>query len=377
MIKNFERIRNWTLLVSTSLLCLVLLELLSGVLYARFGGAGKDMVEAVLSSEHGGSSIQIHSSGGHVSHPYLLYVNTPNYFAYGLRQHNSMGYRGAEIDPAKGRIRVLVLGGSTTYSWSVHDPNRTWVAQFEALFPKQSVQVINAGVAYATSAEILARYMFRDRYLKPDVVIFHEGGNDVIPLWYPNYNPEYSHFRGPGFRPVVGPLERMLLRFNLFRYLYARNWTRTLGDLTHLVHPYNFDKIKDEDAERGSSSGSVEGFERNLDLLIRNIKADGALPIIFGFLQAQEAFLSKNRPELVGKEKALVIGLARNYEVMRRIAKKYNVPFVDPQQEKFPPSVFVDNCHLNEEGEGIKAGILFDAVSEEILMHAKIPGAAN
>ena len=67
----------------------------------------------------------------------------------------------------------------------------------------------------------------------------------------------------------------------------------------------------------------MEGFERNLDLLIRNIKADGALPIIFGFLQAQEAFLSKNRPELVGKEKALVIGLARNYEVMGWIAKKY------------------------------------------------------
>ena len=53
--------------------------------------------------------------------------------------------------------------------------------------------MVNAGLPYATSAELLAGYMFRHRYLDPDLVIIHErGGNDTSPLMYEDYNPEYT-----------------------------------------------------------------------------------------------------------------------------------------------------------------------------------------
>src|SRR5262249_24595719 len=142
----------------------------------------------------------------------------------------------------------------------------------------------------------------------------------------------------------------------VFKYLYARNWTT--APIVYSMHPYGYEQIDNATALERSTNGSVLGFERNLDLLIRSIKSDGALPIIFGFLQTREEFLSKNRPDFIGKERALVVGLARTYQVMRDIAVRHSIKFVDPQQWRFPPSVFVDNCHLNEDGELIKAQVL-------------------
>src|SRR5690606_14357674 len=76
-------------------------------------------------------------------------------------------------------------------------PADTWVARLEAKLQAQtgrSVQVINAGLNYGTSVEALAGYVFRHRFLKPDLVIYHGGGNDVMPLFFDGYNPEYTHF---------------------------------------------------------------------------------------------------------------------------------------------------------------------------------------
>jgi hypothetical protein len=132
------------------------------------------------------------------------------------------------------------------------------------------------------------------------------------------------------------------------------------------MHPYPLEEISGDDALYQSKFGRLDGFQRNLEMLIKTVKADGALPIIFGFLQNREDRLSKNSPHL-GKEKALVIGLQRTYAIMKDLANKYDVQFVDPRQELFPDEVFLDNCHLNEEGELIKARVLFEAVGSQIL----------
>jgi lysophospholipase L1-like esterase len=339
------------------------INLLSIYFYGRLLGGAKNAKIVIEQLLHPSSSLQV-SDEFEISHPYLLYQPKPNLVAYGFLQTNSQGYRGPEIKEKASRLRILVLGGSTTWSPGVKDPNKTWVAQFEKLFPKNSIEVINAGLGYATSAELLARYMFKDRYLKPDVVIFHEGVNDIFPMWYPNYNPEYTHFRASGARPFIGPIEHLLLKMPLFKYLYARDWAS--ARIVYTEDPYGWRQIDNDVALARSTNGSLEGFERNLDLLIRTIKSDGAVPIIFGFLSNREESLSTNWPELVGKERALVVGLARTDQVMRDIAGRYSIKFVDPQQWRFPPSVFIDFCHLNEDGEQIKAQVLFEAVGADI-----------
>src|SRR5215472_3872417 len=164
-----------------------------------------------------------------IPHPYLLYVNRPNFKAKGFTQTDDRGYRNVPQPkrPAQDHPkRILVLGGSTTFSYPyVPNPGDAWPAQLQKLLGPH-FEVINAGLSSATTAELLADYMFRHRYLKPDVVIIHEGGNDVVPMLFGNYDPEYTHLRSPGTRPVAGPFDRAMLRWGGWpaRMLYADNW---------------------------------------------------------------------------------------------------------------------------------------------------------
>ncbi len=329
-------------------------NLVAHLLYGHLHGGGKDVVELILADRS--KPISHARRGPFTSHPYMLVVGTPHYAAHGFVQHNSKGYRGPEIgEKIAGRVRIVALGGSATYSISVRNPADTWPALLERLL---GVEVVNAGVPYATSAEMLARYMFRDRYLSPEVVIIHAGANDIIPLWYPNYDPEYSHFRAAGARPVVGRLEHALLTMPVFRYLYARNWMHASESMAYTWHPYGWDRVPHADALRGSTEGSLEGFTRNLDLLVRTIKADGAAVVLFPEPQAREPLLARNRRDVVGKERALVVGMQRTHAVMRSVAERHKVALIEHRQDQFPDEVFTDNMHMNERGEQIKAEIV-------------------
>ena len=138
-------------------------------------------------------------------HPYLTFENTPDYVHKKIKQTNGMGYRSQKetrIEKGDLKIRILALGGSTTYGQGVDHPDEAWPAQLEVLLnnalgleSKYTVEVINGGLSWATSAELLNHYLYRDRYLSPDMVIVHSGGNDGGPLKHDGYTPEYTHWR--------------------------------------------------------------------------------------------------------------------------------------------------------------------------------------
>jgi hypothetical protein len=163
-----------------------------------------------------------------ISHPYVLYANAPGFHDAGFRQINALGYRGPDVTIEKppGLVRILALGGSTTLSYPfVKDPARTWVATLEDRLNQAAgarrFQVINAGLPYATSAELLAGYVFRHRFLQPDLVVIHEGGNDAVALMYPGYHPEYTHLRAAANTARPRPGERLLLRLRAVRLAYV------------------------------------------------------------------------------------------------------------------------------------------------------------
>jgi len=301
-----------------------------------------------------------------ISHPYLLYQSTPNWSNGKEKIINSLGYRNNEfcIEKKPNEIRILALGGSTTYCYPyVKNNNDIWTSILETKLSahyKKNIQVINAGLPCATSAELLAGYIFRHRFLKPDIIIIHAGGNDVGPLLFDGYNPEYTHFRSSaGHSRRFG--EKYVLKSFTLKILYSW-WFSLQGGLpSYISQPKPLSKLDRSLVLSRVKNTYPEGFERNMNLILKLAHYSGIKVILFGFIQAPEDLLGKKNPSLIGLEKALSIGLKKNYMVMDKLQKKYdNVTFIKPDPNLFRNDHFIDNCHLDKEGERIKATILIE-----------------
>jgi hypothetical protein len=157
-----------------------------------------------------------------ISQAYLLYIPSPNYADAAGPQHNSQGYRGRAVDLRRtpGVLRVLCLGGSTTYGWGTPRADDAYPAWLERILAKdlppgwKGVEVINAGVPFGTTAENLTHYHFKFHYYRPDVVVINPGGNDAESMVsYDYYHPDYSHYRrAMQLPPPLPPLGRLLIR---------------------------------------------------------------------------------------------------------------------------------------------------------------------
>ncbi len=164
-------------LISVSVIaCIVILELMSGCIYRNLQpnyDNGKRLVEIYRGEEPiVPKSIE--------EHPYLVYQNSSNYQAARFSQHNSKGYRGKGFDAIKApsTTRILALGCSTTYMYPyIKNPDNIWVAQLRTLLDNNikssNVEIVNAGLSYATSAELLSSYVFRHEYLNSRLSRIH------------------------------------------------------------------------------------------------------------------------------------------------------------------------------------------------------------
>jgi lysophospholipase L1-like esterase len=357
--KSKIAIPNYVLSIIAFAITWTMLELLCGFLYghlpSRFSN-GKRIVEI-----NRGKASNMPASI--ISHPYLLYANSPDYFE-GVQQHNSLGYRSDEFSLAKdpATIRVLTLGGSTTYGYLNNDPKTTWPAVLQEMLRAHTgkkIEVINGGLKYGTSAELLAAYVFRHRYIEPDIIIFHEGGNDAIPVLFPGYDPEYSHFRGHGTGATLRKGETALLYSNVFKVFYSL-WLNT-RETVYRSQPYALDELDRSEAEkRVNEDKNFEGFKRNVELLIKLAKMDESRIMLFGFVQAREENLSKNRKDHIGLEKTIIKCVEKNKAIMKMLADRYGLVYINADQGLFKDEWFLDNCHLTPEGEKVKAKVVFD-----------------
>jgi hypothetical protein len=316
----------------------------------RHGGVF--MVKSII------GEVSINQTQTIVSHPYSLYWNNPLYVDEFGRQYDDDGYRSPVYFQQDRELRILVLGGSTTNSYPyVRDPKKIWTFQLQEILSKElqrPVHVFNAGLPYGTSAELMVHYLQSGRLKKPHLVIFHEGGNDIAPLLFPNYRTDYTHFR----KSTAGggrPFERRLLKnFYTLRVIYMV-WLRGSSIGVYSSQPYSFKEVPRDQAVRMVTTNRSDAFESNLTTIVREAISNGSKVLLVGFLQAKEDFLSKNRPDIEGLEKAWVLGVEKHDRIMRNIAIRNNQTFLKLDYLRFDDSWFLDNCHLNEKGEAEKA----------------------
>jgi len=305
---------------------------------------------------------------------YLLYTPTPGLAIEGIIDHNSHGYRGKAVsmDRTPGIYRILCLGGSTTYGWGVTRAESAFPAQLEKLLNEDppagysSVEVINAGAPFATSAEAFLYYHFKFHYYKSDLVILETGGNDAEGMLEPNYQPDYSNWRqAPAPIRPLAPFGRWLMHSRLIGLvvtpiLYGQNPAKLTfirdADIPPLSTWYPrstdkryYDKMPDIPVHENA-------FVHNTISLIRAVKQDGSRMLLFPFREGPRSRYSAAQEEAV----------EYNRKLLEKFAKEQSVAFAPFPQESVSRSNWVDSCHLNEAGCVEKARHLLPYVKSVI-----------
>jgi lysophospholipase L1-like esterase len=116
-------------------------------------------------------------------HRRLLPMPERNRDYYGWIHIDSMGLRGPDVPLAKpaGTLRIVADGGSTTFDTAVSSDDSTWPAHLERFLTARGVrsQVLNAGVPGHTVLDNLIRLHLELHRLAPDVLLLHQGHNDL------------------------------------------------------------------------------------------------------------------------------------------------------------------------------------------------------
>ena len=292
-----------------------------------------------------------------IGQPYLLYVPGPGYEDQNGLQHNDQGYRGAAVTMQRtpGVARVLCLGGSTTYGWTVGRADETYPAHLQKYLQSelppgvQGIEVLNGGLPYGTSAEMLTHYHFKYHYFKPDLVVLNTGGNDGGAGQYRYFQPDYSHWRMPLHMPQTLPRwGRALLRSRLASLLTIQFVARTDRMSTDIIReedpPPTCWYPRSIDGTALPPEMENPAFVHNLEALLDALARDGVKALIVPFRYAPE---SEDHP--------IYAQVQRNERSLRDIAARRNLIVAPFPVEAISPANWTDHCHLNAEGSAEKA----------------------
>lgn len=383
---------GYLLLAGVIIVCIVILEVVSGILLANPGlEARKTLLKVLLDPDSRLPAVINDKQDSKISpHPYLLYQTTPGYGVQQggeggttVRQHNALGYRSDEVavEKAPGVFRIMTLGGSTTYGVAIKNYQDTWPHLLQKILNEDppagydSVEVLNAGLSGYTTAEIMSAWMFRHQYMDVDLVLIHTGGNDVYPLLYPDYDPEYRHYRARGLSLIL-PMQDTL------RYLVEISNTVELLTMAlvptgalypvYVSSPYTVQMLDPAETLQRVMNTYPEGFARNLSTLVRAIKGDGTPVAMMSFVQATDDWIEEMDAGQRGRVDSISLGLEKNREVMRSIAAAHQVPYIEPTHMDFPNEMFIDYCHLRNEGQIAKAEMFAEFLRNEQLVSGNL-----
>lgn len=316
----------------------------------------------------GQENIQLVREQNTIGQAYLGYICAPNYVhpQFGP-QHNADGYRGKAVplERRPGVLRVLCLGGSTTYGWTVPYPNQTYPAALEGLLraalPKDyaDVEVLNGGLPYGTSAELLTHYHFKYHYYRPDVVIINEGGNDAQGYTIPYYHPDNSNWRPPmiNLRPLPPHLrwlaDSRFLSYVMLNVFYSDQVAGgQFVERDGVIPPAPWFKI---DGELVAAPVEIPreklSFAHNMESLIRAALFDNARVLLVPFRAAPGVYEARGKHFELSQ-------ILRHERIFREFAGKYRVGYAPFPAEVISLANWVDHCHINAAGEAQKAAHL-------------------
>jgi len=359
------RLKNQLLVIFVLIISLSFAEIFCRFFYNRISEHRRLVADLALTSKFNAFAELDHPPKITPS-PYTLFQLTSNY--KGNYRTNSLGYRGDEFTLVKDKdyLRILTLGGSTTYGATVDDINETWPLQVQKLlnnYGYRNIQVINGGVESAASPEILSSWIYKHRKLKPDIVILNMGINDIWPILLTrDFSDDYSSFRMSQsfFRPPSW--FQFLLRNSFFlRTIWIVIYSRSNSNVNGSPYAQAIDNdliqselISKEVSTRSHIKNYV--FKNNFEYLIRLLQMD-KIKIFVVFEPSMTLEQMKNKPSILvhNIELPWLTIKRNNEELMKEVSQLYGVLNFTIPPEDFKPDMFTDWYHTTAEGELLKA----------------------
>ena len=310
-------------------------------------------------------------------HHYLQYIPAPNY-KKGKNKHNSLGYRGDEIEIPKADnvYRIVVIGGSTTYTTAVDNYRKSYPYLLQSILREKdyrTIEVINAGVHAYSSWESLINLEFRVLDLSPDLIVVYHGINDV----HPRIVSPSSHYKGDnsgGREPYEKPQEHLWDQSTILRIFRTRFGTRKpLGGLGfRRTFEYSANNYAEQFRNQKLNNSYPKGifkkttafemiennrpiyFERNLRNMIAISREHGVEIMLMTFATSP---LFHDKPRVSSKE--YINAMREQNSVVLDICNAHKIPCYDLAQDMpVDKKYWKDGRHVNELGADIKARLV-------------------
>ena len=375
--------KTYKIIILTIVFALILAEL-----YARHFVFNSDLTRG-KAYNHLLWEIRDKDKNDFLEQPFLGYSNLPN--AKKEKPVNNLGlvrFEDITIEKQTGVLRILFLGGPSTYGMGVEKAEQTFPIIIESLLQGKidsltnkkynSVECLNAGLSGATSAEILTEYLFKFQYLDPDIIVVHAGFNDAYTYlckqYGVKYQPDYHTVKRiyKNITPVKGIL-KYLLYSKSFGWLYINTCSEFRSYLNGIPAYNTFYKFTNNSIWFTHGNDSI--FSHKYNAYYNNIKA----LITIAHSKNQRVLLV---PEIykkydtlfgVGNEEWFIKCMKQNTEFARKLSKEKRVYNCELDKEAFTNEMYPngEDRYLNELGEQTKANQILPCIINVIASEKK------
>ncbi len=259
---------------------------------------------------------------------------------------NSLGFRGEDFPPKGGLTRVVTIGGSTTFGVDVSEWE-TWPSLLQQELGER-YEVFNLGMAGHGTAEHLYMLGAVASRLKPDVVVFHIGLNDMHCMHAPEVNPVFNKCHSDLLYLSTG----QCFVNKLPRLAMVHAFVSTMQNIGLAPRcPQLADGKKDFTT---LDTRVVEDFKARATALISAAQGLGARVVVVPQVGFQKKGVESGAyqwwtPYLA--QESLATLMQQFNQELKDVANKMKVPYVEAvEQTPWTDDLFVDPSHLNGEG---------------------------
>ncbi len=325
----------------------------------------RDLIETAL-----GAKTNDHSLLRYQAHPYLNFTGNPDFhFANGAQAHNALGFRNEQCctgKPPEGLLRILAMGGSTTFGWRFSFPNGVWPAILKTELEasrKHPIEVINMGMPFYTTFEQLGVLTMLAPEFSPHIILFHMGLNDAFSVGYQDEGgPDNRFFRHAySYKPIQGWTKTAMESSYLFRLIGMRVTTPKGAQIGDLATVIQYPVPPQEQLQQNIHSATGKYFHRNLKTMVALAKHLGAIPVLINmplnpqFEEGQDIYHS-------GITKAVL----RNNEISKTVAEEEGLLYIDLYTRMRDPRLFTDAAHASKRGMAMKAVLIHRALDKNL-----------